>query len=177
MTNVTPKRDENPLRCHVPSELTVTSMSPGNASQHLKTSSHARCILACASATHCLLITMACISSMRDRSIIVQNRLNDVDVPPIHLFANTDLRLIVRALCKGGKVEKEMCVVAPHCSQRSEGLVYNPCLLAWSSTKTTGPPEHSLQATEFCKASFNPSTSRVISLFPASIISFGLNQS
>ena len=78
----------------------------------------------------------------------MQKVLSDAEVPPIHLLANTDLQLIVNTLCEGGKVEKEMVVLAPHCSQYKEGLVFNPFLRAWSSTRTTGPPEHSLQETE-----------------------------
>ena len=40
--------------------------------------------------------------------------LSATEVAPIHLLANTDLRLILNILCEGGKVEKG---TAPHCSQ------------------------------------------------------------
>ena len=51
----------------------------------------------------------------------MQKVLSDAEVEPMHLLADTDLRLIVNALCEGGKVEKGILFVAPHCSHRNEG--------------------------------------------------------
>ena len=36
----------------------------------------------------------------------MQKLLSAAELAPIHLLANTDLRLILNILCEGGKVEK-----------------------------------------------------------------------
>ena len=55
----------------------------------------------------------------------MQKVLSAAEVAPIHLLANTDLRLILNILCEGGKVEKG---TAPHCSQY-RGISTQPFLV------------------------------------------------
>ena len=42
----------------------------------------------------------------------MQYVLSDAEVEPMHLLANTDLQLVVNALCEGGKMEKGILLVA-----------------------------------------------------------------
>ena len=100
----------------------------------------------------------------------MQYVLSDDEVEHMHLLANTDLRLIVNALCEGGKVVKGILLIAPHTVHIAMKVSTQAFFTGiWSCTRTTGPPEHSLQDTKPFNTSFSPSISRITSLFPHSV--------